>query len=132
MLLHLDHAAFERDGILVHHRRVHAGALGGGHARALKLVCHLVSARDAKVVAFVQMGHVRDAQRECAALLDVLSGLVPAADVERHHVARADTAPRHVHDVDAVVVIVGGDHKHRHRVNRRLYAQVLLHGSSVH
>ena len=56
----------------------------------------------------------KNTQSERTALFDVLRGLMTLVNVQRHHILRADPAPRHVHHVDCIIVAVGGDHQHRH------------------
>ena len=128
----LDDLALEGYGELLNYGSIDLFALYGGQAAAGKLIGHGVARSGAEEVGFLYVRNIGNAQRECAALFDVFRGLVTLADVKRHHVFGTDAAPGHVHHVNNAVLAVGCYHKHRHREQIRIYAQIFFHYNYLH
>ena len=121
-MLQFFYFAFQRNGEIRNHGRIHIFALLRMQTGTCELIIHFISGCDPEEIRRLNMIRIRNAERKRHSFLDVLRGLMRFRNIERNHIFRADTAPRHIHNIHTAVRAVGCDHKYGHRKQIRLNA----------
>ena len=106
--------AFEREREFFDDGSIHFSAFIRMQSRTFEFVGHRIARRDAEKISRFDIVEIRNAERKSVSLFDIFGRFVRFIEIERDHIFRAHTAPRHIHDVDAAVFVVCRNHKHRH------------------